>query len=649
VGERENHSLTSEEMDRIRREAMAFAGIGLYRYQFDGTILFMDRGAMKILDLESRFGDESELTGRKVEELITYMGPRGYLRQAVREHGHVRNFEYYFQTVTGIERWALHDSYLVQDVQTGQEAVQVIIQDITDRKLAERAVANERERLVVTLRSIGDGVITTDVDGKIVLVNRVAEELTGWSQAEAVGRPLQEVFRIINEKTRDVAESPVERVLREGLIVGLANHTALIARDGRERVIADSAAPIRDTQSKVIGVVLVFRDVTEKYRLEEELQRIERLESVGVLAGGIAHDFNNLLSSILGNLSLAQVYLPPSARIRDLLEQSEKATLRAKDLTFQLLTFARGGKPVKRTVTLEGLVRESVGFALSGSDVRCVFDIPPDLWPVDVDAGQLGQVIHNLILNADQAMPDGGQILVSCDNLVLFGGGSIPLPPGRYVRLVVADKGVGIPESVIARIFDPYFTTKQKGSGLGLTIVHSIVKGHDGHIGVESRVGEGSRFTIHLPASQGEAAAEAPPMLAPLSGSGRVLVMDDEGPIREMAGQMLAHLGYEPSFAADGAEAIERYREGIREGKPYEVVILDLTIPGGMGGAETVRRLHAIDPNVCAVASSGYSSDPIMAEHRQYGFSGALAKPYTIVEFSRMLARVAGTGPAQKS
>ncbi len=644
MSERENHTLSREEMDRIRREAMTFAGIGLYRYTFDGTILFMDRGAMRILDLEARFPDEASLVGRKVEELITYMGPKGYLRQAVREHGHVRNFEYYFQTITGVERWALHDSYLVRDAQTGADAIQVIIQDITDRKLAERAVATERERLAVTLRSIGDGVITTDTGGSVILVNRVAEELTGWTQADALGRPLGEVFRIVNEKTREPAENPVDRVLRDGLIVGLANHTALIARDGRERVIADSAAPIRDTRSQIIGVVLVFRDVTEKYRLEEELQRIERLESVGVLAGGIAHDFNNLLSSILGNLSLAQVYLPPSARVRELLEQSEKATLRAKDLTFQLLTFARGGKPVKRTVTLEGLVRESVGFALSGSDVRCTFEIPADLWPVDVDAGQLGQVLHNLVINADQAMPDGGEITVACENVVLFGAGGIPLPPGRYVRLVVADQGVGIPESVVNRIFDPYFTTKQKGSGLGLTIVHSIVKAHDGHIGVLSKVGEGTRFTIHLPASQSEAAQEPEPVLAPLSGSGRVLIMDDEGPIREMAGQMLSHLGYEPSFAANGSEAVEQYKAALKQGCPFEVVILDLTIPGGMGGAETVRRLHAVDPNVRAVASSGYSSDPIMAEHRQFGFAGALAKPYTIVEFSRMLARVVGGG-----
>lgn len=623
-----------EELDAIRREAIEFSGIGLYRYRFDGIVLFMDRGAMRILDLEPLYASPDEVVGRDIADLLVYEGPRGLLRSRIRELGRVRDLEYPFQTLTGKSRWAAHDSYLVVDERTGEESIQVIIKEITERKHAELALAEERERLAVTLRSIGDGVITTDLQGRVTLLNRVAENLTGWRQAEALGLPLTDVFHIINEHTRTVCENPVEKVLHTGGVVGLANHTALVARDGRERVIADSGAPIRDTLSRIIGVVLVFRDVTAQYRAEAELTRIDRLEALGVLAGGLAHDFNNLLATILGNVGLARMYAPQPV-VNDLLGQAERATLRAKDLTQQLLTFARGGSPVRQSTGLEALVREAAGFALHGSKSRLQCSFPPDLWAVDVDGGQIAQVVQNLCLNADQAMPAGGEVTVDAENVLCGAADGLPLAAGRYVRVRIRDTGVGIPQANLKRIFDPYFTTKAAGTGLGLTICHSIIAHHEGHLAVSSQEGVGTTFSMWLPASAPAESVAAPVDVAPPSGAGRVLIMDDEEMLRDLVARMLAHLGYETSVAADGAAAVRMYQEALEAGSRFDLVLLDLTVPGGMGGAEAVRRLRALDPAVRAVASSGYSSDPIIAHFRDYGFVGALAKPYQMADLAR--------------
>ncbi len=639
-----NYVINDAEMDAIRREATEFSGIGLYRYRFDGTVLFIDQGALRILGLEGRVDSPAEVVGRSISDLIIYEGPRGLLRSAIREDGHVRGMEYPFRTLDGEQRWAEHDSFLVRDRHLDEEVIQVIIKDISARKQAEHQIAEERERLAVTLRSIGDGVIATDTQGRVTLLNRVAETLTGWTVQEAMGAPVREVFNIINERTRKPCENPVEKVLQTGGVVGLANHTALIAKDGTERIIADSGAPIRDLRSVVVGVVLVFRDITEQQRLEEEVQRIEKLESVGVLAGGIAHDFNNLLSAILGNISLGKLYSGQNHPAFRLLEQAEKATLRAKDLTQQLLTFARGGDPVRTTANLDGIIRESVGFALSGSNVGLVCEFPDDLWPAEVDSGQIAQVFQNLAINADQAMPSGGLITVRAANVLLTAPQSLPLPPGRYVRIDFVDQGEGIPGESLARIFDPYYTTKKKGSGLGLTICHSIISHHEGHISVRSRPGKGTTFTILLPASEHEPETEEISMTQLPTGGGRVLVMDDEHTVLEVAEQMLRHFGFAVTQVNNGDEAVSAYRAALDEGRPYDLVILDLTIPGGKGGAQTVRLLQQLDPEVRAVASSGYSSDPVMASASRHGFVAALPKPYSIQEFTQLLARIFSNG-----
>jgi PAS domain S-box-containing protein len=504
--------------------------------------------------------------------------------------------------------------------------------NITPRKKAEDDLAAEKEQLAVTLRSIGDGVITTDTRSRVVLLNTVAETLTGWSQQEAQGRPLTEIFNIIHEQTRKPCDNPAEKVLASGKIIGLANHTTLIARDGKERKIADSAAPIRDRAAWVIGVVLVFRDVTEKQRNEKELTKVKKLESVGVLAGGIAHDFNNILVAILGNISLALLDGNLEEKTRKLLSEAEKASIRAKGLTQQLLTFSKGGEPVKQTTSIAAIIQESADFVLHGSNVACRYSLPEDLWLVDIDKGQMSQVIQNIIINANHAMPDGGIIEVNCENVETLAIPGVSLPcPNRYIKITISDNGIGIPKSLIDKIFDPYFTTKEEGSGLGLAVTHSIIAKHNGFISVESQQGEGTTFTLYLPASIREQQKEDSKTNKETSvNTAKIMVMDDEKMVRDIAKAILVMLGHDVILAANGEEAVELYKKESDSGKPVDIIIMDLTIPGGMGGESAVQEIRAINPEAKVIVSSGYSNDPVMAHYQDYGFSATLVKPFQV-------------------
>jgi PAS domain S-box-containing protein len=522
-----------------------------------------------------------------------------------------------------------------------QMGVVGVIADISELKQATDALVAEKELLAVTLSSIGDGVITVDTDGRVVMLNGVAEHLCGWSHAEAVGKPLTQVFPIINEKTGATQENPVDKVLESGGVVELANNTILLARDGARRVIADSAAPMRNQDGNIIGVVLVFRDMTEKRNIEEELFKARKLDSLGVLAGGIAHDFNNLLTGITGNISLAMMLLPSGEKTYAFLDNAEKASARARELTQQLLTFARGGAPVKKVVSLRNLVSESVSLVLHGSNVMGIVDIPDSIHAIEADEGQMSQVLHNIIINAAQAMPGGGILTVTSQNENLYNANTMALPDGSYVRISFTDQGYGISDDDLKRIFDPYFTTKSSGNGLGLASVHSIVSRHGGHIGASSVEGKGTTFTIHLP-SIGETyikyQEDSVKQTAGDHKGGSILVMDDEKMIRDMATEMLEYLGYQVTTCENGAEAIVQYKAASESGVPFSVVIMDLTIPGGMGGKEAAEQILAIDPQACLVVSSGYSNDPIMSAYSNYGFNGAMTKPYNIMELGQLLS-----------
>jgi signal transduction histidine kinase/ActR/RegA family two-component response regulator len=413
-------------------------------------------------------------------------------------------------------------------------------------------------------------------------------------------------------------------------------------------LIEIAGTPTRDADGHLTGAVWVVRDVTDAERIEHERSKAARLESLGVLAGGLAHDFNNILMGIVGNLSLAQGMVRVDDRpLATRLASAAAACARARGVTNQLLTFAKGGTPVKTTASLKELVLECSRFALSGSNVAPRFEIAADLWAADVDTVQVGQVVHNLVLNGLQAMPRGTVIDIALQNVDVTVGDTpagTELAPGRYVCLSVHDRGEGISAENIARIFDPYFTTKKNGTGLGLAISYSIIRAHGGIITVASEPGRGACFTVYLPASERRVhVSEAEPVrVTGLTGSGRVLLMDDDVMVAEVAQEMLEALGYQVVVTASGTEAIAVFGDAERAGQPFDTVILDLTVPGGMGGQEALPHLRHIRADVRAFVTSGYADDAVLSRYRDCGFDAVLPKPFTIPDLRRALAEEHG-------
>lgn len=562
----------------------------------------------------------------------------------------VAEFEFLSDTIAAdMQRREEYERLLVRSkdelevtVQKRTEQLQV---EIAERRQTSEQLFAEKERLAVTLQSISDGVITTDTSGVVVLLNKAAEEFTGMGMSEAVGRPVAAVFALSRAETGEPCDDKVREVLATGEAIGYTPGAVLTDKDGTERNVADSYAPIRDRNNEMVGVVVAIRDISEVKKLEEERFKTKNLESIGFLAGGIAHDFNNLLTVISGNIDLAAYASEhDQSSQRQLLDEAAKATERAAGLTQQLLTFARGGAPVKKMAHLEEVIRDSAGFILRGSKSGYSFTADQGLWPVKIDKGQISQVIQNLVLNASHAMPGGGTVEIVCSNEDYAGSAALPLPEGRYVRIEVRDSGIGIPAEHIDKIFDPYFTSKemgeQKGTGLGLSIVHSVVSKHGGTIQVQSQPAAGTTFTIHLAAQvegeddQGGRGEEL------VSGQGVVLVMDDDQMVRDLTRQMLMRLGYGVVLTNDGTEAIRRYQELQEGGQVVGAVIMDLTVPGGMGGEEAAARLLAVDPQAKIIVTSGYSNGPVVANFQQYGFVGALEKPFTMAKLSRVVSDV---------
>ena len=526
----------------------------------------------------------------------------------------------------------------VRNLQGQIDHVVMTYVDITERLETLRALAESEQRYRDLFENANDLIQAATADGKLLYVNRTWKLALGYQDDEIATLPLIDV--IAPECRRDYIRS-MNR-LREGAR-SIRLETVFLGKQGA-RVLVDGDVTVSGEETAGEPLVFrgIFRDVTEQRRLEEEVIKAQRLESVGFLAGGIAHDFNNFLTAILGNISLARLYEDQGLSVQGKLKEAENAAFRAQGLTKQLLTFARGGAPVKRELDLGELVRESATFAVTGTNVSCTFDIQPDLWPVSADPGQMEQVVHNMIVNAVQAMPKGGTIRVSCANLPETEAVLSQLLPGtpRAVRLVVEDEGIGIPPENLHRLFDPYFSTRPGGTGLGLATVYSIVRDHGGLVTAESEPGKGARFTILLPAVFGGAPArEQRPMQLPGRGE-RILVMDDDLSILNLLCDLLGHLGYEACAAADGAEAVHRYGEAIRQGVPYDAVIMDLTVPGGMGGEEALREIKKIDPTALAIVSSGYSSDPVMSDPAAYGFAAVVAKPYRIESLAKTIREI---------
>lgn len=509
-----------------------------------------------------------------------------------------------------------------------------IVIDITERKTLEQELKQAREFLDSILNNVADPVFVKDTQHRFILVNDAFCNFIDHTRQHILGKTDRDFF---------LAEEADSFWQQDDLIfsshLAHENEDIITGVHGEQQVILTKRTVFKDNTGVTL-LVGIIKDITRRKKMEQELFKSDKLQSIGVLAGGIAHDFNNILTAIIGNLSLAKMLSDPDSKLQRHLTSSLNASNQAKDLTQQLLTFSKGGAPVKQTVSLNSLIEELVTFTLSGSSIRCEFSLAEDLWPVEVDEGQISRVLHNLMVNAVQAMKEGGTVHVFAHNHIHAASDAPILQPGKFVRLQVRDHGIGIPRKTISNIFDPYFTTKENGSGLGLATAFSIIKRHDGHIEVASKPDEGTTFTIYLPASAKSVVFQGSKEEMLHKGVGRILIMDDDSSVREVAGEMLELLGYEVKFALDGAEAITTYSKALHTPEPFDIVIMDLTIPGGIGGQEAMKKLLAIDPNVKAIVASGYSSAPVMANFKSFGFSAILAKPFELQELSRVLHRL---------
>lgn len=543
--------------------------------------------------------------------------------------------EYKVIAKDGREIWVvLNIKIIARDEKTVRALV--VGHDITERKRAEEeALASERELLRVTLDSLGEGVVAVDRELRIIFCNETAMRLIGCNRDEAIGQSFAKAFWICDAKTG----APIDvRIPQQHEVNPL-----MLAKDWGEVPIALNCAPIKAASGQVIGTVAVFQDISEKLKTQQELSKADKLESLGILAGGIAHDFNNILGAILSNVQLAMMKLERNQDIRKYLESTVETTRKASELTKQLLIFSKGGAPVRKDASLVDLIKDTAEFVLRGTNTKAEFAIADPLWLANIDAGQISQMINNLVMNAKQAMPQGGMIRIRADNLTQESGAH--LKPGNYVRIAVQDQGIGIPKENLGKIFDPFFTTKKDGNGLGLATSYSIIRHHEGYLEVESREGVGTTFYVYLPAANGMRAPRESRKEAAAAGAGfKILLMDDETNILDAVGEMLMDYGYRVVLARDGDAAIESYRAADNAGEPFDAVIMDLTVPGGKGGQEVCASLRDFDPKIKAIISSGYANDPIMADYQRYGFMGVVSKPYKIDELHEVLRQVLKPG-----
>ena len=526
----------------------------------------------------------------------------------------------------------------------GVAPCRIAVTDITEEHLREAEREAAKDLLQRTIDGMDEPILVVGLDHHVHFANQVARE-------EAEGNALSEsrCFHLLHGWEQACPAygqaCPLEEITRRPQTIRMLHEH--VAADGSTRTMEIVASPFYSAEGSLEGIIERSRDITERLRIEKELERAHKLESLGVLAGGVAHDFNNLLTALQGTTELVwrtaiEKQRPPP---QEDLEVVRQTFARASALTKQLLTFSRGGAPVSRACSLPKLVQDAASLAAAGSNVRCRFAFPKGMQAVHVDPGQFGQVIHNIVLNAVQAMPHGGNIDISGEEVTVLSGQDPSLEGGKYVKLVIRDDGSGVPPEVAERIFEPYFTTKAKGSGLGLTIVHSIVKRHGGTVRMRSKPGEGTEFNLYVPVSH-ERVRRENTSEPPVAIEGRVLVMDDEPEVRWLLEKSLERLGCKVDVAERGERALELFENARSEGRPYHAVILDLTVVDGMGGLETMRRIRALDPAVPGIVSSGYSNDPVLAHPEQHGFNARLEKPYTLDTVAEVLAEVLELPPA---
>lgn len=599
--------------------------VGIFRSSPDGKIIAANPAMVRMFGFHS----EEEFLSLPAVDYYLHSRDRDELLFRLKNKGIVTDFEVQLRRKDGSTFWGSFNVKGVADKQGNILSHDGILEDISERKKWAETIVQSREEWERTFDSVPELITILDESFTIVRANKAAADRFGISKEELIGLPCYKVFHNQDDCPHSC---PHYMMLKEG-----KEHTVEIHEEHLDSDLLITVSPLYDGKGKLIGAVHTARDITERKKMDEELQKTEKLESLGLLAGGIAHDFNNILTSILVSISLSKIYVKNEEKAVIRLNEAEKAVTRAKDLTQQLLTFSRGGAPIRSQASIEGLLKDTAEFSLSGSSVKCDFDISSDLHEVEIDEGQISQVIQNLVMNALQSMPGGGRIRIAAENYTINNGSSLHLSTGKYIKITVKDQGVGIPKEFIGKVFDPFFSTKQKGSGLGLSTAYSIIKNHNGLIMLESELGEGTTFFVYLPASKGNSKKKDFGEQLLGEGKGKILLMDDEEIILDATSDILDEIGYTVGVAKDGSEAIKRYKEALKSSEPYDVVIMDLVIPGAMGGVETIRELLEIDPDVKAVVSSGYSTDPVIANYKKYGFSGAVTKPYKIEDLDRLI------------
>ncbi|MHB8843951.1 MAG: PAS domain S-box protein [Nitrospirota bacterium] len=638
ITERKRRELALRESESLLKQSQAVARIGHYVLNVpDGTWTSSDM-------LDSLFGIDPSYP-RTIDGWLNIIHPEQ--REEMRAYftNHVLRDRHPFDREYRIVRASDHAALWVHGngkLEYGDEGRLLrmfgTIQDITARKQAEEKLRESEQFIRGILDTVDEGFIVIDRDYRIVTANRAYCGQASLPCGDIIGKHCYEISHRTDRPCYEEGEPcAVRKVFETGESQAVFHKH--MDREGHILFVETKAFPTRDAAGTVVSAIETISNITEKHLLEEERLKTQKLESIGTLAGGIAHDFNNLLQGVFGYISMARMMYDEKEKSLAMLEQAEQAVHQSVNLTSQLLTFSKGGKPVKKVVDLRPVIDNAAKFALSGSRSGFQLDMQPGLWRVDADGGQIGQVIQNIVLNADQAMPLGGRVTITARNLPASEAASrMRLDRRDHILISIEDQGVGIPEACLDKIFDPYFTTKEKGSGLGLATSYSIIRNHGGRIEVSSVVGRGTVFRLCLPAVRSEASESAERPRSALKGPVRILLMDDEEIIRKVARELLGIMGHIVEFAAHGDEAIGKYRQAMAEGSPFDVVILDLTIRGGRGGAETARALQALDPGVKAIVSSGYSDDEVIATYRQHGFRAFLKKPYTIEDLGRALA-----------
>ena len=488
------------------------------------------------------------------------------------------------------------------------------------------------------MRSVNEGLFDWNLKTNEIYFSPVWKKLLGYEDHE-IKNEFSEWKRLTDPEDVKEAFVKLDEAI-EGKRKGLDNEFKMLHKDGHWVDILSRATVIFDEKGKGTRVIGTHVDISERKRLEKQLQQSQKMEAIGTLAGGIAHDFNNMLGIITGNISYILSNSNKDDEFYEVLADMQESSKQAQSLTYQLLTFSKGGAPIKKVADINKIIREAAVFSIRGANSKCNFALSDDLLPSEVDEGQINQVVNNLVINANQAMPKGGIITIRTENVNIITGDGIPLPEGRYLQITVEDQGVGISKDHLLTIFDPYFTTKQKGNGLGLATTYAIIKKHDGYISVYSEINIGTVFNIYLPASINDLNEHEKQLEAEHKGQGKILIMDDQEIILKMVERMLNHLGYNTTSATDGSQAVALYKEAQTSKNTFDAVILDLTVPGGMGGLQTIIELLKIDPNVKAIVSSGYSNDPIMSNCKEYGFCETVPKPYTLAQLSGVLNKI---------